>query len=665
MDTQDTNISQNEEKLEENKSVPTAETLNSDSEVTSTTTDTQAEVPVAEEVATPNIPDAAETENQTEDAINLAPQNKEEVLNRMKEIAENTEHLDKQEVDALKQAFYKFHHNEQEEAKLKFIENGGKEEDFHPEQDPLEPEFKDAMAKIKVQRNVIVAEIEKEKEENLAKKLSIIDKIKVFVENPEEVNKQYSEFKRLQQDWNNIRLVPEGKANELWRNYQLNVEKFYDILKINNEFRDYDFKKNLEIKTKLCEAAEKLQDVADVISAFHQLQKFHQEFRDTGPVTKELREDIWTRFKAASTLINKRHQEYFEKLKEQEQNNLDAKTVICEIVEASEYDTLKTFADWDAKTKEIIKLQAKWKTIGYAPIKMNTKIFERFRGDCDDFFKKKSEYFKAVKGTMNTNLAKKRALCEQAEALKESDDWKETADKLSAIQKEWKTIGPVQKKYSDAVWKRFITACDYFFEQKKKNASPQYSDELVNLEKKKTIIDQVNALFEETGDEAVKKIKDLIKEFNTTGHVPFKEKDRLYKEFHEAVDKQFDRLKVSEAARSLNNFKSTVSNGMRSGNQFNREREKLMHQYEALKSDIKTYENNLGFLTSSSQKGNSLVTELNRKVEKLKVDLQLVLNKIKLIDHPNSVEKEELNSEEEDIQQTNETVDAEVTENKE
>jgi hypothetical protein len=562
---------------------------------------------------------------------------KEEVINRLKEITESDKPLDKLEVDSLKQSFYKIHHVEQENEKLKFMEDGGKEEDFHPEPDPLEPQFKEYMEKIKVMRQAINDQLNKEKEDNLAKKISIIEKIKSFVENPEEINKVYNEFKKLQEEWNNIKLVPEGKANELWHTYQIYVEKFYDIIKINNEFRDYDFKKNLEIKTKLCEAAEKLEDAEDVISAFHQLQKFHQEFRDTGPVAKDLREAVWNRFKAASTIINKRHQEFFEGQKEQEQNNLDAKTVICEIVEGIDYAPLKSYKDWDAKTQEIIKLQAKWKTIGYAPIKMNTKIYERFRAGCDDFFKKKSEYFKGIKQTMNLNLVKKRELCEQAEALKDSTDWKETADKLSNLQKEWKTIGPVQKKYSDTVWKRFITACDYFFEQKKKNSSPQYSSELANMDKKKSIIEQVKGMADEVGDEAVKKIKNLIREFNDTGHVPYKEKDKLYKDFHDAVDAISNRLDIPSDRGG--NYKSNSANNNFKNNKPSRERDRLIHQYESLKNDIKTYENNLGFLNSSSKNGNTLVTELNRKVDKLKADMQSVLDKIKLIDNPPKVEK--------------------------
>ena len=429
-------------------------------------------------------------------------------------------------------------------------------------------------------------------------------------------------------------MVPQAKVNELWKNYQLYVEKFYDILKLNNEFREYDFKKNLEIKTHLCEAAEKLADEQDVVSAFHQLQKLHQEFRDTGPVAKELRDEIWNRFKAASTAVNRRHQQHFEALKESEQHNLDQKTVICEIVEAIEFDQLKTFAAWETKTQEVIALQNKWKTIGFAPQKMNVKIFERFRKACDEFFKKKGEFFKLLKEGMNANLEKKKALCEKAESLKDSTEWKETAEILTKLQKEWKTIGPVSKKYSDAVWKRFITACDYFFEQKGKATSSQRSVEQENLEKKKAIIARLTAIDETTdADEASKEVRELMKEWNGIGHVPFKEKDRLYKQYHGLIDQLFDRFNISASNKKLSNFKSSIGNIQSGGSQsLYREREKLVRTYENMKNELQTYENNLGFLTTSSKKGNSLLTEINRKVEKLKSDLELVLQKIKVID---------------------------------
>ena len=588
-------------------------------------------VEVSEEItATP----AEETivEKPTENASKLST--KEEVLLRLKEVAQDAENANKQELDGLKQTFYKIHNAEIEAAKKTFVENGGAEEEFIAQPSGVEEEFKSLMAAIKEKRSALAAEIEKQKEENLQVKLSIIEELKELVESPDDANKSYNEFKKLQQQWNEVKLVPQAKVNELWKNYQLHVEKFYDILKLNNEFREYDFKKNLEIKTHLCEAAEKLADEQDVVSAFHQLQKLHQEFRDTGPVAKELRDEIWNRFKAASTAVNRRHQQHFEALKETEQHNLDQKTVICEIVEAIEFDQLKTFAAWETKTQEVIALQNKWKTIGFAPQKMNVKIFERFRKACDEFFKKKGEFFKLLKEGMNANLEKKKALCEKAESLKDSTEWKETAEILTKLQKEWKTIGPVSKKYSDAVWKRFITACDYFFEQKGKATSSQRSVEQENLEKKKAIIARLTAIDETTdADEASKEVRELMKEWNGIGHVPFKEKDRLYKQYHGLIDQLFDRFNISASNKKLSNFKSSIGNIQSGGSQsLYREREKLVRTYENMKNELQTYENNLGFLTTSSKKGNSLLTEINRKVEKLKSDLELVLQKIKVID---------------------------------
>lgn len=609
MDSHDTNQPLKQGELEEEKKAV---------EVSEEITETPAEETIVEKP--------------TENASKLST--KEEVLLRLKEVAQDAENANKQELDGLKKTFYKIHNAEIEAAKKTFVENGGAEEEFIAQPSGVEEEFKSLMAAIKEKRSALAAEIEKQKEENLQVKLSIIEELKELVESPDDANKSYNEFKKLQQQWNEVKLVPQAKVNELWKNYQLYVEKFYDILKLNNEFREYDFKKNLEIKTHLCEAAEKLADEQDVVSAFHQLQKLHQEFRDTGPVAKELRDEIWNRFKAASTAVNRRHQQHFEALKETEQHNLDQKTVICEIVEAIEFDQLKTFAAWETKTQEVIALQNKWKTIGFAPQKMNVKIFERFRKACDEFFKKKGEFFKLLKEGMNANLEKKKALCEKAESLKDSTEWKETAEILTKLQKEWKTIGPVSKKYSDAVWKRFITACDYFFEQKGKATSSQRSVEQENLEKKKAIIARLTAIDETTdADEASKEVRELMKEWNGIGHVPFKEKDRLYKQYHGLIDQLFDRFNISASNKKLSNFKSSIGNIQSGGSQsLYREREKLVRTYENMKNELQTYENNLGFLTTSSKKGNSLLTEINRKVEKLKSDLELVLQKIKVID---------------------------------
>lgn len=583
------------------------------------------ETPMEQPIEAP-VPTVEDTEKET----SAPKQTLEEVVQRLKEINEKNDLTDKQEIDSLKQTFYKLQKAKSEAARKAFIDEGGKAEDFTPETEPAEEEFKAVMNAIKEKRNALAAAQEQEKEENQTKKLGILERMKFLTESQEDTNKIYDEFKKLQQEWNEIGQTPVAKVNELWKTYQLYTEKFYDMVKLNNEFREYDFKKNLEQKTRLCEAAEKLAEEPDVISAFHQLQKLHQEFRAIGPVAKDLREEIWSRFKAASTVVNKRHQQHFEELKEKEQNNLDQKTVICEIVEGMEYDTFTTFADWEDKTNEILALQAKWKTIGYAPQKMNVKIFERFRAACDEFFRRKAAFFKSVKETMAANLEKKKAFCEKAEALKESTDWKETAEILTKLQKEWKNIGPVAKKHSDAVWKRFIGACDYFFERKNKATSSQRSEEVENLSKKEDIIKRMAAL-EAAGtvdDATAEQVRALMKEWNAIGFVPFKEKDRLYKEFHALVDKLFDRLHLSATEKRLS---SVRTNGNKEGNLY-RDRERLVRTYEGLKNDIQTYENNLGFLNSSSKKGNTLVADISRKIERLKKDMELVLKKIKDID---------------------------------
>ena len=575
------------------------------------------------------IQEAAEVVSVTE--VTAAPiQSKEEVIARLQVIDQQEEPADKNELDALKQTFYRLRNAEVEAARKAFEENGGLPEAFTSPKDEFEQQFKEIMGSIKEKLNALKAEEEQEKLNNLEKKLAIIERIKELAESPEDTNKAYNEFKKLQTEWNEIKNIPVAKVNEVWKSYQLHCEKFYDLIKLNNEFREYDFKKNLEIKIHLCEAAEKLAEEEDVISAFHQLQKLHQEFREAGPVAKEQREEIWNRFKAASTIINRRHQQHFEGIKEKEQRNLDEKTVICEIVEGMEYDKMTTFQDWHDKTEEILALQAKWKTIGFAPQKVNTKIFERFRAACDDFFRRKAEHFKTLKGNMNENLEKKKQMCEKAESLKDSTDWKTTADILTKLQKEWKETGPVAKKYSEALWKRFITACDYFFEQKSKGEAEHRTVEQENLEKKKAIIEKLELINEEAApsEKAGNTIRSLMKEWNSIGHVPFKDKDKIYKQYRAVVDALFNKLNMSASKKKLSNFKSSLS---KETNMY-REREKLVRTYENLKNEIKTYENNIGFLTSSSKKGNSLVTEMNRRIEKLKADLELITQKIAVID---------------------------------
>ena len=567
-------------------------------------------------------------------------QTKKDVLERVREIAHSDEAPQKEEVDNLKTAFYKLHIAERE-AKLKeYIDGGGDPEQYQITPDPDEEAFKAEMVLIKEKRQQLFKEQEQEKQDNLQRKLDIIEKIKSMITSPEEANKSYKDFKALQDEWREIKNVPAERANELWRNYQLYVEQFYDLLKLNSEAREYDFKKNLELKTRLCEAAEKLAEEPDVISAFHQLQKLHQEYRETGPVSKELREEIWQRFKAASTIINKRFQQHFEGLRAKEEENLQRKTELCEKVEAIAAEENKGSADWERHTKQIIDLQAEWKTIGFAPQKMNVKIFERFRAACDDFFGRKATYFRTLKDQFKENAEKKRALIEKAKALQDSTDWKSTSDKLINLQKEWKTIGVVPKKLGDQLWEEFLTTCNKFFEARKEAGAGAHSEERDNLAKKRDVIVRLKAAAEEAGDDLQERVQKLIEEYQSIGHVPFKEKDKLYEEYHAVLDKLYKDLNITVARRRLSKFKDNLKQVAERGeNALDNERARLMRQYEQLKSEVQTYENNLGFLNASSKKGNSLIDEMNRKVQKLKDEVQLVRDKIKAIDAENK-EKE-------------------------
>lgn len=551
-----------------------------------------------------------------------------DIIARVKVLAEDPLNASKEELDSLKQTFYKLHRAAVEAAKEAHIANGGTHEDFKVDTTE-EDEYKAAMNIIKEKRAEQQREEERIREENGLRKEAILDRIQAMVNNADKEQASYNDFKALQQEWKSIGEVPATKQTDLWKRYQQLTERFYDILKLNIEFREYDFKKNLEAKTHLCEAAERLADEEDVISAFHQLQKLHQEYRETGPVAKELREEIWERFKAASSAVNKRHQQHFEELKKRENDNLEKKTAICERIEAIEYDTLTTYAHWNEKTQEVIAMQEEWKTIGFAPQKMNTKIFERFRAACDKFFMLKAEFFKSMKDNLVINLEKKIALCEQAEALQDSTDWKATADKLAALQREWRTIGAVAKKHSDAVWKRFITACDTFFEKRKEAGSSQRTEEQENLAKKKEVIAALTAIDPENAtEEDANKLHELIRTWNSIGHVPFREKDKIYKQYKALIDRLFDALHESEASKKVARFKDSIKEGMNVG----RERERLLRAYENMCNEIKTYENNLGFLTASSKSGNSLVAEMQRKMEKLKADAEVVLRKIRALE---------------------------------
>ena len=598
----------------------------------------QEAVTAAEEVQNTN----AEPQAENDSAVPVAKQtfkSKEEVLARLKELASSEETPDKEEVDHLKTVFYKMHVAERDEKQRQYLEAGGDPEKYQVLPDDDEKEFKVAMGVIREKRAALFMQQEAEKQENLKRKQEIIEKIKAMATSPDEANKSFQDFKALQQEWKEIKAVPAEKANELWRNYQLYVEQFYDLLNLNREAREYDFKKNLEIKTKLCEAAEKLADESDVISAFHQLQELHQQYREAGPVAKELREEIWARFKAASTVINKKHQQHFEGLREKEEENLRRKTELCEKVETIAKEENKSASDWEKRTKEIIEIQTEWKTIGFAPQKMNVKIFERFRAACDDFFSRKAEFFKQMKERMAENAKKKKALVEKAQALADSTEWKSTSDKLIALQKEWKTIGTAPKKVGDQLWNDFLSACNRFFEARNAANAGVRNEEHANLSKKREIIEKLKAVAEEKAEDLQEKVQQLVEEYSTIGHVPFKDKDKLYKEYHEIVDKLFSDLHISNAKRRLDNFKSNLKNVAKRGEEaLDNERARLMRRYEQLKQEVQTYENNLGFLNASSKKGNSLIDEMNRKVQKLKDEAKLVREKIKAIDAENKAE---------------------------
>ena len=561
---------------------------------------------------------------------------KQEVLERVKEIARSAEAPNKEELDHLKTTFYKLHLAERDAQSKEYLEKGGDPEKFVLLPDDTEEAFKAEMQIIKEKRAKIFLEQEEEKQENLAKKLEIIEKIKAMATSPEEANQSYNDFKTLQQEWKEIKTVPADKANELWRNYQLYVEQFYDLLKLNSEAREYDFKKNLEAKTALCEAAEKLDEDPDVISAFHQLQDLHQQYREIGPVAKELREQIWSRFKAASTVINKKHQQYFEEIRSKEEKNLEQKTALCEKLEAIDLDALKTAAQWETTTKEVIAMQQEWREIGFAPQKMNVKIFERFRTINDVFFSKKAEFFKELKSQYSSNLEKKQELVKKAQELADSTDWKKTGDKIIALQKEWKTVGVVPRKQGELLWKDFLEACNKFFEARNKANAGTRNTEHSNLAKKREVVAKLKDLLENPVENVQQALQKLTEEYNSIGHVPFKEKDNIYKEYHEVLDKIYKDLHISNAKRRLDNFKNNLKNVAEKGSDaLDNERGRLLRRYDQLRSDITTYENNLGFLNAASKKGNSLVEEMNRKVQKLKDELELVKNKIKAIDAEN------------------------------
>lgn len=631
MDSQESILQQSKVDDEQKKVEPVSEVQNLKSD------------PVAEEPTTadPAAHNPAESKDETPKTEENSPcedkkknySSKQEVLERIKEIASKEDNPDKQELDTLKYAFYKLQTAEREQQQKEYLEAGGDPEKYHLVPDEAEHVFKAEMQIIKEKRAKLFQQQEAEKAENLKRKLEIIEQIKAMSTSPEEANKSFNEFKTLQQEFKDIKAVPAEKAGEVWRNYQLYVEQFYDLLNLNREAREYDFKKNLEMKTALCEEAEKLNDESDVISAFHQLQDLHARYREIGPVAKEMREEIWARFKAASTVINKKHQQHFDEIREKEKENLEKKTELCERAEEIAKKDNKTAADWENHTKEIIAIQQEWKTLGFAPRKMNVTIFDRFRAICDDFFGRKTEFFKQRKGQFAENAEKKKALIEQAQALKDSTDWKETSDKLIALQKEWKSIGAVSKKFGNQLWNDFNTACNHFFEARNAANAGTRNEQNENMDKKRHIIARLKELAENATEDVQEKVRQLSDEFNKVGHVPFKEKDKIYKEYRDVLDKIYEELHISVARRRLDNFKNNLKNVAKRGEEaMDNERGRLLRRYEQLKQEITTFENNLGFLNIASKKGNSLIDEMNRKVQKLKDEAELVRQKIKALD---------------------------------
>jgi hypothetical protein len=626
-DTYETNLPAEEnDKLEETK-VPAEAPEDTAEEV-------QSEGSIEVEPVAPQ-PEPDDTSGEATSVIN-SKLTKEEILAKLTGLVNTPVERVRNEVESLKQTFYKIHRSEIDELKKTFLEAGGTEENFHAPEDGIEAKIRELLNVYKEKRAAAHAEEEQKKAANYALKLQLISRMKELTESQGDFNKLYNEFKEIQRRWKEAKPVPQEHANELWKNYQTYSERFYDLIKINNQFRDYDFKKNLELKTALCEAVEKLAKERDVISAFHQLQKLHHQWREIGPVAKDLREELWGRFKIMSAIINKRHQEHFEGIKSREQENLDAKTSICEQIENIDYSLLNNFKDWEDKNKEVVELQKKWKQIGFAPKKHNVKIFERFRSACDVYFEQKGKFYKNIKEEMERNLEMKKSLCKRAEALKSSTDWKETTEKMIGLQKEWKAVGSVPRKHSDAVWKRFIASCDHFFEQKNKTVSSQKNVEQANLAAKKELIRKINAISESLGHgEALGVIRDYMAEWNAIGFVPFREKDKLYKDYREAVDKHFDRLGVDQSDRKMQAYRNNLSgivNADKGKNKLYGERDKLMRAYERMKSDLQTYENNIGFLSISSKGGGGLLKELERKIEKLKEEMALIIKKIDAID---------------------------------
>lgn len=598
----------------------------------------KVEEPVAEEAPTPvleetpaPVAEQAPAEEVKDTKLDLAGKTKGELVDMMRELATRPIEEVKDEVQAIKAAFFALRREEVAKEKEAFLANGNEDGDFTAKEDTDENNLKELLNVLKERRTEFNAAQEANREANLEKKRQIIKLINEIANDPDNINRQFNRVKQLQQDFKDAGEVPASADTEVWKEFQRATERFYDVLKMNKELRDYDFKKNLELKQQLCEDAEALDEEPDVVSAFRKLQEMHNEWREIGPVAKELREELWARFKAASSAINKKYQTFFEDRKSKEKENADAKTELCEKIEAIETDNLKTYTQWDEVTKQIIALQEDWKKLGFASRKANAALFARFRKSCDDFFGKKAEFFKSMKEELSANLAKKIELCERAESLMDSTEWKETTDKFIEMQKEWKAIGPVVKKYSDSVWKRFIAACDHFFEQKKKQNVNVHAVEHDNLKAKKEVIATLKATIEEAGEEAAQTVRDLMDRWQSIGHVPFKDKDKIYAQYRELIDKAFETLNMRGSRPSGDGG----TRGPRQGGNDRglSERDRLVRTYEQRMSELKTFENNMGFLTANTKSGNSLVQEMERRIARLKEEIAELEQKIKDLDN--------------------------------
>lgn len=609
-------------------------TLNSESVQQDQVTELSEQKPeVAAAVTEEVVSQVSETQKVSEESLtNYAAMDKKQLVEVLQNLAQQPVNEVKEDVVRVRVAFAAIRKEELAKEKEAFIAKGNEEAAFAPAADELEEQFRSLYTEIKEKRAAYNAAQDALKAENLAKKREIISKINEIAEDADNVNRQYSTVQQLQQDFKAIGEVPSENDTEVWKSYQVAVERFYDLLKMNKELRDYDFKKNLEQKQALCAEAEALDEEADIVDAFKKLQQLHTSWREIGPVSKEIREELWTRFKNASAVINKKYQSFFEERKANEKKNAEGKEALCVKIEAISTDNLKTYAAWDEATKAIIGLQEEWKKLGFASRKVNTELFARFRKSCDEFFAKKAEFFKRMKDELAANLAKKIELCEKAEALKDSTEWKKTTDALIALQKEWKTVGPVVKKHSDAVWKRFIAACDAFFEEKKKQNVNVHSVEHENLKQKKDIIAQINSILEnkETED-APNKVRELMKKWQEVGHVPYKEKDKVCAEYKAAIDKAFEQLDMKAKKARMANFANSINQMSDTGKVYH-ERERLVRAYEMKSQELKTYENNLGFFNAQSKSGNSLVKEMERKIANIKEEIAMLEQKIKLID---------------------------------